>query len=79
MSASTAGITYIGTKPIDVMFQINAGVADVGGNNEQFDFVLYKNASIINGSARRIELDAGEEGNAVTFALTNIVQDIHCY
>ena len=75
MSASTAGITYIGTKPIDVMFQINAGVADVGGNNEQFDFVLYKNASIINGSARRIELDAGEEGNAVTFALTNIVQD----
>ena len=24
---------------------------------------------------RRIELDSGEEGNAVTFALTNIVQD----
>jgi len=75
MSASTAGITYIGTKPIDVMFQINVGVNDVGGNNEQFDFALYKNTNIINGSERRIELDSGEEGNIVTFALTNIVQN----
>ena len=75
MSASTAGITYIGTKPIDVMFQINAGVADVGGNNEQFDFALYKNTNIINGSDRRIELDSGEEGIVTCFALTNIVQD----
>ena len=75
MSASTSGITYIGTKPIDVMFQINAGVSGVGGNNEQFDFALYKNTNIINGSERRIELDSGEEGNVVTFALTNIVQN----
>ncbi len=75
MSASLEGITYIGSKPIDVMFQINAGVAGVGGNNEQFDFALYKNTNIINGSERRIELDSGEEGNAVTFALTNIVQN----
>ena len=75
ISASSAGVTYIGTKPIDVMFQINAGVTDVGGNNQQYDFALYKNASIINGSDRRIELDTGEEGNVVVFALTNIVQN----
>ena len=75
ISASAAGVTYIGTKPIDVTFQINAGVAGIGGNNQQFDFVLYKNASIINGSDRRIELDSGEEGNVVAFALTNIVQN----
>ena len=75
MSASTSGVTYIGTKPIDVIFQVNAGITDVGGNNEQFDLALYKNTSIINGSERRIELDTGEEGNVSLFALTNIVQN----
>ena len=75
MSASSAGIHYIGSKPIDVMFQVSAGVADVGSNNEQFDFALYKNTSLIPGSERRIELDSGEEGSVTCFALTNIVQD----
>lgn len=75
MSASTAGVTYVGSKPIDVMFQVNAGVAGVGGNNEQFDIALYKNTTLIAGSERRIELDSGEEGLVTCFALTNIVQD----
>ena len=75
MSASTAGITYIGSKPIDILVQINVGITGVGGNNEQFDLALYKNAALINGSERRIELDAGEEGNLTLFALSNIVQN----
>jgi hypothetical protein len=75
MSASTSGITYIGTKPIDVMFQVNAGITDIASNNEQFDIALYKNTSLIPGSERRIELDSGEEGSVTCFALTNIVQD----
>ena len=75
MSASTAGVTYIGSKPIDVLVQINVGVTGIGGNNEQFDLALYKNAALINGSERRIELDAGEEGNLTLFALSNIVQN----
>jgi hypothetical protein len=75
MSASTAGVTYLGSKPIDVIVQINAGFAGIGGNNEQFDLALYKNTSLINGSERRIELDSGEEGNLALFALTDIVQN----
>jgi hypothetical protein len=75
MSASTSGITYIGTKPIDVMFQVNAGITDIASNNEQFDIALYKNTSLIPGSERRIELDSGEEGSVTCFALTNIVQN----
>jgi len=75
MSASTAGITYIGSKPIDVLIQINVGVSGIGGNNEQFDLALYKNAVLIDGSERRIELDSGEEGNLTLFALSDIVQN----
>jgi hypothetical protein len=75
MSASSAGIHYIGSKPIDVMFQVNAGITDINSNNEQFDIALYKNTTLIPGSERRIELDSGEEGSVTCFALTNIVQD----
>ena len=75
MSASLEGVVYIGTKPIDVLFQINAGIAGITSNNEQFDIALYKNSALILGSERRLELDAGEEGNVVTFALTNIVEN----
>jgi hypothetical protein len=75
MSASTSGITYIGTKPIDVMFQVSAGITDIASNNEQFDIALYKNTILIPGSERRIELDSNEEGAVTCFALTNIVQD----
>ena len=75
MSASTSGITYIGTKPIDVMFQVSAGITSIASNNEQFDIALYKNTSLIPGSERRIELDSNEEGAVTCFALTNIVQD----
>jgi len=75
MSASTSGITYIGTKPIDVMFQVSAGITGINSNNEQFDIALYKNTSLIPGSERRIELDSNEEGAVTCFALTNIVQD----
>jgi hypothetical protein len=55
MSASTSGITYIGTKPIDVMFQVNAGITGIASNNEQFDIALYKNTSLIPGSERIIQ------------------------
>jgi hypothetical protein len=78
-TASSGGAQYTGTKPITVKVDASLTVQGVGGNNEQFEFQLYKinGTSIlpIPGSASLIELDSGEVGGVKVFAITDLVQN----
>ena len=76
----TNGIRYDGTKPLTITFNCSLDVTGVGGNNEQFEFQLYKLIggtllSPIAGSTRLIELDAGEIGGPALFATTTVNQN----
>jgi hypothetical protein len=76
----TNGVQYNGTKPLTVTFNVSLDVSGVGGNNEQFEFQLYKliggtSLSPIAGSTRLIELDSGEIGGPALFATTTVNQN----
>ena len=79
-TALTNGVQYNGTKPLTVTFNVSLDVSGVGGNNEQFEFQLYKLIggtllSPIAGSTRLIELDSGEIGGPALFATTTVSQN----
>ena len=79
-TALTNGVQYNGTKPLTVTFNVSLDVSGVGGNNEQFEFQLYKLIggtllSPIAGSTRLIELDSGEIGGPALFATTTVNQN----
>jgi hypothetical protein len=79
-TALTNGVQYNGTKPLTVTFNVSLDVSGVGGNNEQFEFQLYKliggtGLSPIAGSTRLIELDSGEIGGPALFATTTVSQN----
>jgi len=79
-TALSNGLRYDGSKPLVVTFNCSLDVTGVGGNNEQFEFQLYKLIggtliSPIAGSTRLIELDSGEIGGPALFATTTINQN----
>ena len=79
-TALSNGVRYDGTKPLTVAFNVSLDVTGVGGNNEQFEFQLYKLIggtllSPIAGSTRLIELDSGEIGGPALFATTTVNQN----
>jgi hypothetical protein len=79
-TALSNGLRYDGTKPLVVTFNCSLDVTGVGGNNEQFEFQLYKLIggtliSPIAGSTRLIELDSGEVGGPALFATTTLNQN----
>ena len=79
-TALSNGVRYDGSKPLTVSFNVSLDVTGVGGNNEQFEFQLYKLIggtllSPIAGSTRLIELDAGEIGGPALFATTTVNQN----
>ena len=79
-TALTNGVQYNGTKPLTVTFNVSLDGSGVGGNNEQFEFQLYKLIggtliSPIAGSTRLIELDSGEIGGPALFATTTVNQN----
>ena len=78
-TASSGGAQYTGTKPITVKVDASLTVQGVGGNNEQFEFQLYKingvTISPIPGTASLIELDSGEIGGVKLFTITDLVQN----
>lgn len=79
-TALSNGVQYNGSKDLVVSFNCSIGITGVGGNNEQFEFQLYKLAggtliTPIAGSVSAIELDSGEEGNVTCFATTTVSQN----
>jgi hypothetical protein len=78
-TASSGGAQYDGTKPITVKVDASLTVQGVGGNNEQFEFQLYKINGVtitpIAGTASLIELDSGEIGGVKLFTITDLVQN----
>ena len=78
-TASSGGAQYDGTKEITVKVDASLTVQGVGGNNEQFEFQLYKINGVtitpIPGTASLIELDSGEIGGIKLFTITNLVQN----
>jgi hypothetical protein len=78
-TASSGGAQYTGTKQIVVKVDASLTVQGVGGNNEQFEFQLYKINGVtitpIAGTASLIELDSGEIGGVKLFTITDLVQN----
>ena len=78
-TASSGGAQYDGTKEITVKVDASLTVQGVGGNNEQFEFQLYKINGVtitpIPGTTSLIELDSGEIGGIKLFTITNLVQN----
>ena len=78
-TASSGGVQYDGTKEVTVKVDASLTVQGVGGNNEQFEFQLYKINGVtitpIPGTASLIELDSGEIGGIKLFTITNLVQN----
>ena len=79
-TALSTGLRYDGSKELEVTVDAKCGVAAVGGNNEQFEFQIYKLiggtlVSPIAGTVGGIELDAGEEGLVSIFGATSISQN----
>ena len=76
MTISGSGeLVYAGTKPIYVDVTSIISIGGIGGNNEQFDFAIYKNGNIIQGSEASIELDSSEEGPITLNMGTSLVAD----
>jgi hypothetical protein len=78
-TAGATGITYNGTKPVTVKMDVGLTVSGVGGNNEQFEFKLYKINGVtitpLDGTNSLIELDSGEIGGVKLFVITDVVQN----
>ena len=78
-TASNGGAQYDGSKEITVKIDASLTVQGVGGNNEQFEFQLYKINGVtitpIAGTTSLIELDSGEIGGIKLFTIINLVQN----
>ena len=79
-TALSTGLRYDGSKQLEVTIDAKCGVTGVGGNNEQFEFQIYKLAggtliSPIAGTVGGIELDSGEEGLVSIFGATSLSQN----
>ena len=70
-----SSLRYIGSKPLEILFNVNLTVGGVGGNNESFDFTVTKNGTQVTGVEGSIELDSGEVGPVALSGLVSLVQN----
>ena len=80
MTTVTAGSAiYNGTKPVTAKVDISLTVGGVGGNNETFEFQLYKQNGLtvtaIPGTTSLVALDSGEILGVKLFAIVDLAQN----
>jgi hypothetical protein len=76
----STGLRYDGSKDIEVSIDAKVGLSGIGGNNESFEFQIYKliGGTLISplaGTVGAVELDSGEEGIVNLIGATSVSQN----